>query len=70
MEFILTFLSKICGQWVKTPRKSINLKINGIEQSFLVNKQKISTVRQLSEYLITILDVNEIQHLSEKTTEN
>ncbi|MCG7337587.1 sigma 54-interacting transcriptional regulator [Sporosarcina sp. ACRSM] len=50
--------------------QTINLTINGIEKSFLVNKQKISSVRQSSEYLITIQDVNEIQHLAEKTTEN
>src|SRR5690606_29681556 len=50
--------------------RTISFLIDDEEKSFFVNKQKLISIGERSEYLLTLQDVNEIQHLAEKTTEN
>ncbi|WP_254119376.1 sigma 54-interacting transcriptional regulator [Bacillus sp. FJAT-29790] len=49
--------------------QTVNISINKEERSFYMNKQKLSAAGRHSEYLLILQDVNEIQHLAEKTTE-
>lgn len=68
-EDIKNFFSEMIQETGESGQ-TINLMINDEEKNFYVNKQKLASIGPDSEYLLILQDVNEIQHLAEKTAEN
>lgn len=65
-ENIKHFLCELVHVMEESSR-TIQISINQVDRTFLVNKQKLATNWRNSEYLLILQDVNEIRYLAEKT---